>query len=170
MTRTSSRGIGLDDEGRVDDEIPFDIGVLLNLVSHLEREERESHTSVIRPCCEPVDVVSTGQHPLLGTLPEPDMMALGRAAGDLLLVREVLLLPVEQMQRAHWSLRIASAGEGGGDDLASAGQAEVVSARVHPAAVITVWTCPSSPRRATFTGSPSRPSLVLARPMGYPGT
>ena len=48
---------------------------------------------------QPVDAATAGQQPLLGRAPEPDVVAPGRAARDLLLVGEVLL-PAEQEERA----------------------------------------------------------------------
>ena len=71
----------------------------------------KSDALVVSPGREPVDGVPAGQHPALRTAPEPHVVALRRTAGDLLLVREVLLA-VEQSQRADRRLVRNCAGSG----------------------------------------------------------
>lgn len=71
--------------------------------------------------------VPAGQQPAVGRPPEPDVVALGRIALDLLLVGEVLLT-AEQEQRAHGRLVVAAARERRGHDAPARGERDVVGA------------------------------------------
>ena len=90
----------------LDDVVAFDVGVLFDLVGDLQGEERETDALVIRARGEPADLVSAGQQPPLGRLPEADVVPLTRIAVDLLLIGEVLP-PAEEEQRGDRGLRIA---------------------------------------------------------------
>ena len=145
------------------DEVPLDVDVLLDLVGDLQREEREADAAVVRRGGQPVDGEATRQQPALGAAPEAHVVATCRRAGDLALVGEVLA-PVEEVQRADRCGGVAPTAQRAPHDGRPAAQVEPVRARP-PAAVIAACSWAAVPRSATFTGSPSRPSLVRVRPM-----
>ena len=106
MTSTATRGIG--SRHRRDDVVALDVGVGVDLVGHLQGEQRQPHAGVERAGGEPVDAAAAGQQPAVGAAPEPHVVALRRVAVDLLLVREVLLA-AEEEQRADRRLVVAAA-------------------------------------------------------------
>ena len=110
---------------RLDNVVALDIGVLFDLVSHLQGEQGQPDALVVGSGREPVNGVSTGEHPALRATPEPYVVPLGRAARNFLLVGEVLLA-IEEMQRAHWRLGIAAPAERRRQDPPPAGQTQIV--------------------------------------------
>ena len=105
MTSTVTRGSAAG-HGR-HDVVALDVGLGVDLVRDLQREQRQPDARVEGARRDPVDAAPAGQQPVVGAPPEPHVMALGGVAVDLLLVGEVLL-PAEQEQRADRRLVVAA--------------------------------------------------------------
>ncbi len=139
-----------------DDVVALDVDVRGDAVGDLEGPQGQSDAAVVGAGGEPVHGVPAGQHPALRTPPEPHVVPLGRVALDLLLVGEVLL-PVEQVQRAHRCLGDSCAATASRRRSACCWRASTSSARVQPAAVIAAWTWASSPTQGEVDRVPEQP-------------
>lgn len=95
--------------------VALHIGVGVDPVGDLQREEGQPDRRVEGARGEPVDPPSAGQSPALGARPEPDVVPLLGVAVHLLLKGE-LLLASEQEQRTHRRLRVALLAQRGSDD------------------------------------------------------
>ena len=76
---------------RLHDIVPFLVRVFCDLVRDLAGEERETNRSVECRGREPVGLEPAGQPPVVGRLPETNVVPLACASADFLLNREVLL-------------------------------------------------------------------------------
>jgi hypothetical protein len=113
------------------DEVALLIGLLGDLVGHLEREQRHADPAVERRRAHEVDVDAARQLPARRAEPEAHVMPLRRAARDLALERH-RLLPLEHEQRADRRRRVAAVQHGCPDDPERAVQRDRV--RLDPAA------------------------------------
>ena len=147
-----------------DDVVALDVGVGVDPVRDLQREQRQPDGGVERAGGEPVDARAAGQQPLVGALPEPHVVTLGGVAVDLLLVGEVLLA-AEEEERTDRRLVVAAPGERGGDDPPRRAERDGIGLRPPAPPPSPRGSARASPRSARLTGSPSSPSLVRARPM-----
>ncbi len=107
--------------------VALDVGVGVDLVRDLQREQREADSTVEGAGSQPLDAAAAREQPAVRGAPEPHVVPLGRIALHLLLVREVLLV-AEQEEGAHRRLVVAAAEQGRGDDAPAAGEGHVVGA------------------------------------------
>lgn len=110
---------------RAQDKVPFLVGVFLDLVRNLEREQRQSHRAVIRSGGQPIDLGPARQNPPWRTAPESDVVPLAWVPVDFLLIGKILRAAKEE-QGADRRLVVAPAREGGDDYPTAAAQIDVV--------------------------------------------